>query len=106
MRIDQNVQTNVIYCPGCKAVIFEKNLIRHYQFAHRYELTQGEHRELLADAVKSPVSAKATADFLRRAKKLEQTKPPTERTPPSMRGWDSNNPGRKISIGPLGPGKG
>lgn len=96
----------VIACPGCKAVIYERNLIRHWQFAHRYELTTIEHQELLADAAKNPVSPKARAAFLKRAEKLVKTQLPIERTPPSMRGWDSNNPGRKVSIGPLGPGKG
>jgi hypothetical protein len=96
----------VIACPGCQVLIFEKNLIRHFQFAHRYELTREEHQELLAEAAKKPVSPKARAAFLKRAEKLEKTQSPIERTPSSMRGWDSNNPGRKVSIGPLGPGKG
>lgn len=97
---------NVIACPICKAMIFARNFIRHFQFAHNCELTWDQHKELQSAAAKNPVSADAKARFLRRTEKLAQNPPPQiERTPPSMRGWDSNNPGRRISIGPLGPGK-
>jgi hypothetical protein len=97
---------HVIACPDCKELIFAENLARHFKKAHNWNLPGTEVVQILAAARKNPISASQREGFIERAYKSAENRPKSERTPPSMRGWDSNNPGRKVSIGPLGPGKG
>ena len=96
----------VIACPECQTLVFGENLYRHFKTAHHRELFGDELVKMLADARKNPVSASQRDAFIERVYKSEENRPKIQRTPPSMRGWDSNNPGRKVHSGPLGPGKG
>jgi hypothetical protein len=96
----------VIACPDCQELVFGENLYRHFKKVHHRELFGDELVKILAAARKNPVGAREAEAFIERAYKSEENRPKIERTPASMRGWDSNNPGRKVSIGPLGPGKG
>ncbi len=96
---------HVIACPLCKTLIFGEKLIRHFKTTHKRQLPWDEAVQI-AKARKNRVAAQDADAFVERAYKIAENCTKIERTPRSMRGWDSNNPGRKISSGPLGPDKG
>ena len=96
----------VIICPDCKEFIFAEGVRHHFKKIHKYNMSDKEITQILAEAKKHPVDARQADWFIERAYIEEEKRRKIPRTPSSMRGWDSNNPGRKINIGPLGPSKG
>jgi len=95
----------VIACPDCKTLIFGENVYRHFQDAHQCELSREELVKILADSRKNPVSESEANAFIEREYAKEENNPENERTPDSMRQWDTQGPREGMRSGPLGPKK-
>ena len=96
---------HVVACQECQTLIFGENVYRHFQMAHHRELSGDELVRILAYSRKNSVSESVADAFVEREYAQEENNPEIERTPDSMRQWDTQGPREGMRSGPLGPGK-